>query len=575
MDSFNIIKNKFIRKYPNNNEYNDRINRELNLIIKKNFIDYILRICEILILCNNIPHIIRGSSGSSLICYLLGITDIDPIKEKIAFSRFLNEYRRSMPDIDMDFPHNQRKYVFEKIFNKWNNVVRISNHVTYGTKGATRKALKLMGVEGKVPKDKCNINYFKDPDKKKELEKNIKDLKGTLKNFSLHCGGIIFYNDENLINKDLLNDRQIKWNKNEVDNKGYFKIDILANRGLTQLFDIDDKPLLNYDFNDKKTINLLHSGDNFGITFAESPAMRKVLTLYKPSTVQDIAKCLAIIRPGAKTEDNYSLEDNPKNNKDVNDDIDNDDIYIEDKIDGNIIFDDDAIYYIMSLIGCDENKADSIRRLYAKNNKEGINEFEFDLCAKYPDLDVNDISNKLTNLKKYSFCKSHALSYAYLVYGLAYQKANNPKEFWKSTIKNCNSMYRDWVHIREGINNGLKIKGEEELDNIKHFYKYGYWISKEFIDKNMYVDITENKKFKCVFRGLIASSKFYKKYNTNKKKYDYVTFITIGYKNSVFIDIVVKKWISTKGKNICSGSGTIIIKNNDYAIINVDKYILA
>ena len=145
MDSFDIIKNKFIRNYPNNHEYNDRIIRELKLIIEKKFIDYILRICEILALCNNIPHIIRGSSGSSLVCYLLGITDIDPIKEKIAFSRFLNEYRSSMPDIDMDFPHNQRKYVFEKIFNKWNNVVRISNHVTYGTKGATRKALKLMG----------------------------------------------------------------------------------------------------------------------------------------------------------------------------------------------------------------------------------------------------------------------------------------------------------------------------------------------------------------------------------------------------------------------------------------------
>ena len=107
MDNTDIIKNKFIRSYPNNNEYNDRINRELKLIIEKNFIDYILRICEILTLCKNIPHIIRGSSGSSLVCFLLGITDIDPIKEKIAFSRFLNEYRSSMPDIDMDFRYKK------------------------------------------------------------------------------------------------------------------------------------------------------------------------------------------------------------------------------------------------------------------------------------------------------------------------------------------------------------------------------------------------------------------------------------------------------------------------------------
>ena len=159
IDEYNLIKNKFIRNYPDNEEYNNRINREINLIIKKNFTEYIFKICDILDLIKDIPHIIRGSSGSSLVCYLLGITDIDPIKEKIAFSRFLNEYRSSMPDIDMDFPHNQRNKVFEQIFNKWNNVVRISNHVTYGTKGATRKALKLMGIEGKVPKEKCNINY--------------------------------------------------------------------------------------------------------------------------------------------------------------------------------------------------------------------------------------------------------------------------------------------------------------------------------------------------------------------------------------------------------------------------------
>ncbi len=567
-DEYNLIKSKFIRKYPNIDEYNNRINLEINLIKKKNFTTYIFKICDILDLIKDVPHIIRGSSGSSLVCYLLGITDIDPIKEKIAFSRFLNEYRSSMPDIDMDFPHNQRNKVFEQIFNKWNNVVRISNHVTYGTKGSIRKALKIMGINGKVSKEKCNINYFKDTEKKKELEKNIKEIKGTFKNFSLHCGGIIFYTDENSINNDLINDRQIKWNKLDVDKKGFFKIDILSNRGLSQLFSIDKKPLLEYDFSDKKTIELLCSGNNIGITFAESPAMRKVLTLCKPKSIQDIAKCLALIRPGADKNDKKNKDDNENQSMDMEEN----EYLLDLEKNSNIIFDDDAIYYIMKLLDCDENKADSIRRLYAKNNKEGINELEFELCSNYPNIDINEFSNKLINLKKYSFCKSHAISYAYLVWGLAYQKANNPKKFWKSTIKNCSSMYRDWVHIREGLLSGLKINGEKELDNIKHFYKYGYWISDDFIDENMYVDITNNKTLQCNFRGLIATSKFYKKYNKNTKKYDYVTFLTIGYKNSIYIDIIIKKWISIKGKNICSGSGKLNIKN-DYACINVDKYL--
>jgi DNA polymerase-3 subunit alpha len=546
----NIIIKKFIREYPNTKEYNDRIERELKLITEKKFEDYILKICDILDLIKDVPHIIRGSSGSSLVCYLLGITDIDPIKEKIAFSRFLNEYRSSMPDIDMDFPHNQRDKVFETIFNKWTNVVRISNHVSYGTKGAIRKALKQMGVEGRVPKEKCNLNYFKDENKKKELEKKVKEIKGTLKNYSLHCGGIIFYTDEKLISKDLIKKRQIKWNKIDVDKKGFFKIDILSNRGLSQLFAINNTPLLKYDFEDKKTIQLLNSGKNIGITFAESPAMRKIMTILKPKNVQDIAKCLAMIRPGASKEDVDCIED------------------LEDK--NSIIFDDDAIYYIMNLLNCDEDKADSIRRLYAKNDKNGINEFEFELCAKNPNVDIEDISNKLVNLKKYSFCKSHALSYAFLVWALAYQKANNPKEFWQSTIKNCSSMYRDWVRIREGIIAGLTFKGDEKLDNKTHFYKYGYWIKENFIDGDMYVEIIDDKKLTCEFRGLIACSRFYKKYNKKTNKYDFITFITIGYKNSVYIDIIVKKWIATKNKNVCSGTGRLFLKNG-YASINVDS----
>ena len=172
-----IIKSKFKRKCPNHSEYKDRLERELRLIIEKKFVDYILKICEILDLIKSVPHIIRGSSGSSLVCYLLGITDIDPVKERISFARFLNEYRNSMPDIDMDFPHNHRDKIFTKIFEKWNNVVRISNHVLYGQKSAIRKALKDMDIKGRIPKSKCNLNYFSDKEKKKELIKKVDELK--------------------------------------------------------------------------------------------------------------------------------------------------------------------------------------------------------------------------------------------------------------------------------------------------------------------------------------------------------------------------------------------------------------
>lgn len=543
------IKNKFTRKCPEKQEYQERLERELNLLIKKNFISYILQVCEILELVGDIPHIIRGSSGSSLVCWLLGITNIDPVENSICFSRFLNSFRNSMPDIDMDFPHNKRKEIFNKIFNKWENVARISNYVTWKNKSAIRQALKEMGVKGLVPKTKCNLNYWgKNKEKSDELAKKVNDIKGKFKNYSLHCGGIIFFNDINQMTQYKIKNRQILLDKVDVESEGFFKIDILANRGLAQLIKIDSKPLEKYDFKDKKTIELLQSGNNIGITFAESPGMRKIFSTLKPKNVLDIAKCLALIRPGASANSPETIED----------------------LNGEVIFDDDAIVYIQKMLNCEEDKADSIRRLYSKGNPIDIGQFEIELYGSNPDLDIDSISAKLINLKKYSFCKSHALSYAYLVWALAYQKANNPKEFWKSTIKNCHSMYRKWIHVREAICSGVKITCDDTLDNLTHFYKYGFWLGEDFIDSQMYVNILNTKTNKCEFRGLIGSSKYYKKFNSKTKTYDLLTFITIGYKNQIYIDLIVKGWIKTKNQNICSGIGKLnIIK--DYATISVEN----
>ena len=82
-----------------------------------------------------IPHVTRGSCGSSLVCYLLGISNVDPVEHNISFARFLNEYRSNLPDIDFDFPHYLRDEVFLQLELEWpNQVARISNHVHFGTR---------------------------------------------------------------------------------------------------------------------------------------------------------------------------------------------------------------------------------------------------------------------------------------------------------------------------------------------------------------------------------------------------------------------------------------------------------
>ena len=125
------------RKIHDNIKYFKRLYKEFDLILKFNFEDVFYQVYEILKLSEGIPHIIRGSAGSCLLCYLMGITNIDPIKECIALSRFMHRDRKDIPDIDIDFPSNRRDDIYKKIYTKWKNkVARISNHIMYKEKSA-------------------------------------------------------------------------------------------------------------------------------------------------------------------------------------------------------------------------------------------------------------------------------------------------------------------------------------------------------------------------------------------------------------------------------------------------------
>lgn len=102
---------RFTRQIPEAPEYQDRLVEELEIILKLRFTDYFLTICDVLALTEDIPHMTRGSAGSSLVCYLLGITDVDPIRWQIPVARFLNPLRDDLPDVDIDFPHWQQDTV--------------------------------------------------------------------------------------------------------------------------------------------------------------------------------------------------------------------------------------------------------------------------------------------------------------------------------------------------------------------------------------------------------------------------------------------------------------------------------
>ena len=126
-----------------------------------------------------------------------------------------------------------------------------------------------------------------------------------------------------------------------------------------------------------------------------------------------------------------------------------------------MIFDDDVIHIISKLVDCDEEVADKLRRGYCKGKEKCIDLLDRYLSKKTVEK-RRKIKNILKNLTKYGFCKAHALSYAQLVWQLAYQKAHKPKKFWKSTLKNVDSCYRKWVHLYEAKCSNISLSQRQK-----------------------------------------------------------------------------------------------------------------
>lgn len=617
-ESIKLIK-RFIRKLPRKKIYKERLHEELELIIRKKFVDYLINVCDILDLVKDIPHIIRGSAGSSLVCYCLGITNIDPVKEDICFARFLNDKRETMPDVDMDFPYNKRQLVFDRLHNKYpNKIARISNHLYFQEKSAMRQAIRevMISKEGKsrfISKKECNIYSF--PEWKQEIKEKYNELLGEFRCYSLHCGGIIYYPNgiPDNIRLETKTTNQIKFNKDDVADNGLFKIDILSNRGLAQLIDSNMKfnNIEDYPEENKMITRLFKFGFNIGLTFGESPAMRKLLSTVQPKNIAQVAFCLAMVRPAAAGDNKSDALQKMINNG-------------TNRIEEYIVYDDDAINYIKNItnnigVKLDSSKADMFRKAYAKNKLNKIAYFN-KILDSYINSDVkNNINNKLSQLRKYSFCKSHAFSYAKLLWALAYQKVYHPVDFWLSTLNHCHSSYRKWVHYNEAKNSGIRLclakppytlkkskskhythklipeNNETEvlknisvkrnkriylkdkktkdclkMDNLEQLKIFGYWTSHKFI-KNMYLNIDSTKNshlgLPVKFRGLIACGR-----NLNRRingKYIKKTFITIGYDNGRYIDLTIDGYKIFSYYNIVEGYGYIRNYTNENRTINL------
>jgi hypothetical protein len=553
------MKIKFIRDIPDEPEYITRLEEELKMFEEKKLFPYLLRALDILGMTQNMPHVTRGSCGSSLVCYLLGISHVDPVRYNISFARFLNVHRNTLPDIDFDFPYHLRKDVFFKLEEKYpNKIARISNHVYYHDKSAIRQAIRSAGFNKFIAKhDISNFMKVLTPEMRQKIEDKTKELEGTFRTYSLHCGGIVYYPDGVPDEKVLHRDRgsvlkQITLNKEEVAKEKHFKIDILSSRALAVIMDIVGSQSICFEnpILDDHVFDMLCRGDNIGVTLAESPLMRKTLMKFKPRSIADLAMCLSVIRPAAKDARNADPEE------------------IEENEDELFIYDDDAIKTISKITGCSEGDADKYRRIFTKSDKKGKEEFRKMLeNINIQDDEADQLFLCLKQLTKYSFCKSHAFSYAQLVYQLAYYKYHRPKEFWKGVLNHSESSYKKWVHLYEaqvaGLDTTSKGASKKEVSIFAHnrrnkiyelqtpleqLKKYGYWtfVGDAFFPGCYCFRDSNTNQWKI--NGIIASIRI-----INKSKDRSVCILFLGVEKKKYIEVVLhnlkfahSKWVGCK-----------------------------
>jgi error-prone DNA polymerase len=537
---------RFRRDYPTNMEYIRRLDKEYKIIKEKGFVQTFHRVCDLLDLIKqkNIPHVLRGSAASSLVCYQLGISDIDPIKQNIPLTRFMNFCRDTQPDIDLDVPHWIRDLLIEEFHEKHpNKVARISNRVMYKPKSAMREAIRKFGYRKFLPRNYKLDKIFPDPYVRKDVQHYAKSLLGTQRQWSLHCGGLIVFNDKVPSDLWLKQDKkQIVLDKYDVEEQNLIKIDLLCNRGLSQLWELSDRPVADYPVNDHLASQMLCSGNILGLTQSESPTMRKTVMALQPKTVYDMGLALALIRPAAADGGRKAA-------------------YFRSGGKGKrqIITDEDAIEYISDSIGCSMDFADRYRRGFSKQNPTIINEFMGRLKRKQGNTEQADILKELKHSPKYSYCRGHSLSYGQLVWALAYHKARTPEKFWKATLKHCNSSYRKWVHPRTSILSGNYHYNKVQGPPMYQFEKTGWWDKSKFLSSEFGCEESQGVTY---FSGVVANSRTIYRF---KKK---LVLMTIGVDNNKFIDLIIDKKIFKGGRQWTFVSGCGLRKDsfNSYHI---------
>lgn len=495
-----------VEKGLDNEEYKSRLEEELTVIKNKEFSSYFLVVGDMVRWAKENEILVgpgRGSAAGSLVCYLLGITEVDPIKYDLLFFRFINPERNDFPDIDTDFMDRRRGEVKEFLRKKFKNVASISTYQYFKDKGVVRDAGRVFDVPlGEINKalkgietfeefeSNKNVDWFKQ--KYPEVLKFASELRGRIRSVGIHAAGVVVAKEE--ISKyapiETRSDKDeeisgrvpvVAYDMDQAADIGLIKFDVLGLKTLSVIQDtvgmVSERHKVKIDLNslsldDKFIFEDLSNGFTKGVFQAEATPYTNLLIKMGVDKFEDLVASNALVRPGAMNTVGAEYMARKRGEKMVT--------YVHpimkpftERTYGVIIYQEQVMQACVHLGGMSWSEADKVRKIIGK--KKDAKEFDvfkdkfIEGAKRYISKeDAEHLWHDFEAHAGYSFNRSHAVAYSMLSYWTAWLKHYYPTEFVFALLKNEGNKDTRTEYLIEAKRLGIKILlphvNESELD---------------------------------------------------------------------------------------------------------------
>jgi DNA-directed DNA polymerase III PolC len=455
----------------------ERVKKELKVIRQQDFCPYFLITWDIVRYAHSMGyhHVGRGSGANSIVAFCLHITDVDPLELDLYFERFINPYRTSPPDFDIDFSWDERDDVTDYIFKRYGTeyTALLATYNTFKGKSTLRELGKIFGL----PKHEIDriVNYPQATHEHHELAPTLyhygKRLEGLPNYLSIHAGGILI-SERPLRYATALQQMPkgfpiTQFDMYHAEDWGFHKYDVLSQRGLGHLRQavelVKENQGKSVDIHridalkqDKKVKELLRAGQCIGCFYIESPAMRGLLSKLQCDNYVHLVAASSIIRPGVAKSgmmreyiQRFHQPDSFEYLHPVFEE------HLGETF-GVMVYQEDVMKIVHHFAGLDLDESDVLRRImtgkkYQGDTFEKLRKKYLDNCRQrgYPEELIQEVWRQVESFSGYSFCKAHSASFAVESFQSLYLKAYHPLEFMVAVINNFGGFYQTEYYFHE------------------------------------------------------------------------------------------------------------------------------